>query len=360
MPPGPRVSLLLPNRNNAPVLDLVLERLAQTTTYPDVEVVVVDDGSTDDSRTILRRWRDAGRFPRFQLVEKENSGVVETLNRALATATGEVCVQLDADASLETPGWVERMLGLLQADPRVGVVTAKVVIDWGELHACGVDLLGPEGFRDRPAQVLEPPGRRRWHFKIARVREGAGGDAERLPAEVDAGIGACMMYRRADALEVGGYDDGFAPVWFDDVDLCVAIRRLGHKVFYLPDVRVVHHLGKRPPPPGARSRRSPRQVARAVARRVDRRLPLELRRRIATRVDLDDGHSPEQRARARHHYAYWREKWGWDMLNPDLAEVRRRWGDTELWWAHDPARRAAGEEILAAHAQRRAAVASAR
>lgn len=355
------MSLLLPNRDNAPVLDLVLERLAQATTYPDVEVVVVDDGSTDASREILRRWRDAGRFPRFELVEKENSGVVDTLNRALATATGEVCVQLDADASVETPGWVERMLGLLTLDRRVGVVTAKVVMDWGDVHACGVDLIGPDGYHDRPAQVLEPPGRRRWHFQLARVREGAGGAAERLPAEVDAGLGCCMMYRREDALAAGGYDAGFAPVWFDDVDLCLAIRRLGRKVFYLPDVRVVHHLTKRTPRAAARPRwRSPRRVARALARRVDRRLPIELRRRIAARVDLDDGHTPEQRARARHHYAYWREKWGWDMLNPDLAEVRRRWGDTELWWAHDPARRAAGEEILAAHAERWASAADAR
>ena len=58
MPPGPdtkapRVSLVMPNRDNAPVLDLVLDRLAENTTYPDVELVVVDDGSTDGSLEIL-------------------------------------------------------------------------------------------------------------------------------------------------------------------------------------------------------------------------------------------------------------------------------------------------------------------
>ena len=349
--PSPRVSLLLPNRDNAPVLDLVLGRLAETTTYPDIEVVAVDDGSQDASREILRRWRDSGRFPRFELVEKEGSGVVDTLNLALRTAVGEVCVQLDADASVETPGWVERMLELLRADPRVGVVTGKIVTDWGNLQACGVDLLGPEGFHDRPATVLEPLGRRRWHHKVARVREGAGGAAEHQAAEVDAAVGCCMMYRRSDALQAGGYDDGFAPVWFDDIDLALSIRRLGRKVFYLPDVRVIHHLSKRAPAGAAPGRRSPRRIARGLARRAERLLPLETRRRVGARLDLEDVHTPAQRERLLHHYAYWREKWGWDMLNPDLAEVRRRWGDTEVCWASDPARRAAGQEILAVHAQ---------
>lgn len=99
---APRVSILLPNRDNEPALDLVLERLATHTTYPDVEVVVVDDGSVDRSREILRRWRDSGRFTRFVLEEREASGVTATLNRGLELATGEVVVQMDADASVET------------------------------------------------------------------------------------------------------------------------------------------------------------------------------------------------------------------------------------------------------------------
>ena len=49
----PPVSLILPNRNNGPVLDLVLERLAAHTTYPDVELIVVDDGSTDAQKCAI-------------------------------------------------------------------------------------------------------------------------------------------------------------------------------------------------------------------------------------------------------------------------------------------------------------------
>src|SRR5579875_3220848 len=103
---SPSVSLLMPNRNNAGILDHVLDRLATNTTYSNVELLVVDDGSTDTSVEILRRWRDSGRFAEFRLVEREHRGVIDALNEGLGLATGELVVQLDADASVESSGWV--------------------------------------------------------------------------------------------------------------------------------------------------------------------------------------------------------------------------------------------------------------
>ena len=334
----PRVSLLLPNKDNAAVLRTVLDRLTAYTTYENVELVIVDDGSTDGSRDILREWeREDAFIGGVELIEQANRGAVHALNTALEAASGEVCVQIDADASVETEGWIERLLDLMQADARVGVVTAKVVMDSGALHTCGVNLVSPAGWHDRPSKLLEPVGRRQWHHRVARYDEGEGGLAESRVAEVDAGMGCCMMYRRADAIAVGGYDTGYAPVWFDDVDLSLSIRRLGKKAFYLPDVRVVHHFGVRATP--ARSR---------LRRRIARRLPRLVRGKVegALRIDFDGNFSREQIARLEHHYRAWVEKWGWEARNPDMAEIERRWGDTEIWWAYDRERRAAGEDIL--------------
>lgn len=334
-----RVSLLVPNRDNAPVLDLVLERLAAHTTYPDVELVVVDDGSTDGSREILRRWRDSGRFERFVYEEQAPSGVVVTLNRCLELATGEVCVQLDADATVETTGWIEKMLDLLTLDERVGVVTAKVVMDSGVVHAYGVNLVGPEGFHDRGTTPTEPAGARTYHQRVERLPEGAApyGDAV---AEVDTGIGVCQMFRRADALAVGGYDLGFQPVWFDDLDLGLSIRhRLGKKVFFLPSVRVTHRVSARAGAP---------TFVGLVVEKVGQLVPPALKALLTRRfgLDLPRGAVAERLA---HHRAYWRSKWGWDMLNPDMAAVRDRYAGTEVLWASDPEMRAAGADIAAAY-----------
>ena len=143
-------------------------------------------------------------------------------------------------------------------------------------------------------------------------------------AEVDGGLGCCMAYRREAALEAGGYDPGFNPVWFDDLDLTLSLRRQGLKVFCLPEVEVVHHVGER-----IGRRDSALRCAAPPARRA------------ATATRASRPH-PERLA---HHYAYWREKWGFDLLNPDLQELQRRWGGTEVCWRYEPERRRAGEEI---------------
>ena len=70
--------------------------------------------------------------------------------------------------------------------------------------------------------------------------------------------------------------------------------------------------------------------------------------------DLFGQYTRDECARLRHHHAYWRAKWGWDARNPDMSEVQRRWGGTEICWATHPDRRAAGERIVAEYAVRRA------
>lgn len=338
--PAPRVSLLMPNRNNARILDHVLERLAVNTTYPGTELVVVDDGSTDGSLEILRRWRDSERLASFRLIEREHAGVIEALNAGLADARGELVVQLDADASIETPGWLERIVPFFLSDARVGVVTAKVVFDWGEIHTCGVNVVGPAGFHARGSVITEPVGRRTYHERVARFREGQCPPCEVI-AEVDGGAGCCMMYRRDVALELGGYDPAYAPVWFDDLDLTLCIRRRGLKVFYMPDVRVIHHISHR------RADEPWRRRAFGAARRLlAPALPPRARHRIAKSLGIDPLPG-EFQERLVHHYEYWREKWGFDLLNPDMDAVAERWGNTELCWRANPEMREAGARIVA-------------
>jgi O-antigen biosynthesis protein len=320
----PRVSLLIPNRNNEPALDLVFQRLEENTQYADLEVVVVDDGSEDRSLEILRRRRDSWRLGDFVLHDQPPSGVVVALNKGLELATGELVVQLDADATVETPGWLEKLATFLLARDDTGVVSPRVVFDSGYVHAYGVNIVGPEGLHDGSTRITEPVGRRTLHQNVERFRE----DDVPVPdgpVEVDAGIGCCMMYRREDALAVGGYDMGFQPVWFDDLDLALSIRhRLSKRNWFLPDVHVIHRVGLRDTRDAGPSLRE-----RAEAR-VGRLLPKRVKARLAGAGV--GGMPPHVRERLEHHYAYWREKWGWDLLNPDMDEVRRRYAGSTLLW----------------------------
>jgi glycosyltransferase involved in cell wall biosynthesis len=343
----PAVTLLLPNRNNDHVLELVLERLAEHTSYPSWELIVADDGSTDGSREILRRWRADGRLSSFTLLELEHAGVVETLNAGLAAASGELVVQLDGDATVESAGWLECLVDFYESDPQVGVVCPLVMFDHGKVHAAGVNLVCREGLHDRGTRPIEPAGRRSFNTRVERVGREEAGRTVTEPAEVDASIGVCMLYSRAMAESLGGYDSNFSPVWFDDLDLSLSARRLGSKVFFIPDVEFVHRMAQgkdRQAAPASRAARARKRVRRGVASVF----PQSVRSAVRRFEWGNSRHPPHEVRRLEHHYAYWREKWGFDLINPDLEQVLHRYGDTEVCWAYDDARRAAGERIVAA------------
>jgi GT2 family glycosyltransferase len=151
-----------------------------------------------------------------------------------------------------------------------------------------------------------------------------------------------MLFSKALAREIGGFDSGYSPVWVEDYDFALGARRLGRKVFYLPDVRVVHRVSLRNP----RHAASRRELALyGLRRRIGHLVPAPLRARAAAAAKLGH-HDPRHVAALQKHYAYWERKWGWDPLNPDMDRLLERYGDTEVAWAYDPERRRAGEEIL--------------
>jgi GT2 family glycosyltransferase len=340
------VSLVVPNMNNGPALDLFFRKLERNTTYPDIEVVVVDDGSTDRSLDLLRRWRASGRFPAFTLVERAHSGIIDTLNEALRHVRGELIVRMDGDATVETPGWLERMLRLHDTDPSVGVVAGRVVLDSGLVHAYGVNCICPEGFHDGGTRITEPVGRRTMHGNVERPRE-ENAPLPSGPEEVDGAIGCLQLFSTELAHAIGGWDPGWSPVWFEDVDFTLEARRRGRKVFLLPEVGVLHRVGLRNP--RSPNPRRTELALLALNRSIGRLVPQAIKDRVSAAAKLEPELDPEKMALVRRHYAYWREKWGFDMLNPDMDEVRRLYAGTELCWAYDHERREHGRRIAAAY-----------
>ncbi len=340
---GPLVSLVVPNMNNGPALDVFFRKLERNTTYGNVELVVVDDGSTDRSREVLRRWRASGRFPAFTLVEREHSGIIETLNVALEHVRGQLVVRMDGDATVETPGWLERMIRLHELDEGVGVVAGRVVLDSGLVHAYGVNCLCPEGFHDGGTTITEPVGERTMHGNVSRPMEFAPPEV----TEVDGAIGCLQLFSAELAREIGGWDAGYSPVWFEDVDFTLEARRRGRKVFLLPEVRVLHRVGLRNP--RTTDARRLELALLALNRAVGRFVPQRVKDRVSAAARLEPELDPEKMALVRRHYAYWREKWGFDMLNPDMDALRRRYAGTELCWRYDDDRREHGRRIAAAY-----------
>ena len=118
----PRISVLVPAYREAPVLDATLEAL-HVLDYQDYEVVVVDDGSPDDTAEVARRH--AQRDRRFRLLRKEvNEGKALAMNDALPLLTGEIVVVVDADARMR-PTALRPIAAHFVRLPRVGAVTGN-------------------------------------------------------------------------------------------------------------------------------------------------------------------------------------------------------------------------------------------
>lgn len=110
----PRVSVIMPTYNYGRYVADAIESI-QAQTFGNFEIVVVDDGSTDDTAAILARLAE----PRLKVIRQERAGTASARNRGLEAARGEFITWLDAD-DLWKPTFLERHLAVLEAEPEVG------------------------------------------------------------------------------------------------------------------------------------------------------------------------------------------------------------------------------------------------
>ena len=118
----PDVSVLLPCYNAESTLEETLDSL-QTQTYPDFEIITIDDGSTDHTRRILERY--AEKDPRILVLSQPHQGVVEAGNFGLEACRGEIIVRMDADDRCH-PTRIEKQRDYFLNHPDVGVVSCLV------------------------------------------------------------------------------------------------------------------------------------------------------------------------------------------------------------------------------------------
>ena len=118
----PLVSIIVPAYNQSHYLEAAVQSaLAQT--YADVEVIVVDDGSTDDTRAVAQRLTDS----RVRYVYQENRGLPAARNTGIRHARGSLLSFLDSD-DLFLPDKVRLLLAAMEADPSLGLVAGQAVV----------------------------------------------------------------------------------------------------------------------------------------------------------------------------------------------------------------------------------------
>lgn len=215
----PLVSLVITAYTGAEVTAACLRSIAGRTEGPAYEVIVVDDAADDDNAALWEAVEGAN-----VIVNRPGIGYLRSTNLGVSVARGRYVVLMNNDVEVE-PGWLRALFARAESAPDVGAVAPKLLYPDGRLQEAGAII-----FQDGTGWNFgrnQDPG---WHeFNYAR--------------EVDYGSAACLLVRREAFEAVGGYDERFLPMYYEDADLCFALRAAGLRVMYEPTARVVHHEG---------------------------------------------------------------------------------------------------------------------
>lgn len=192
----PPVTVVIAAYNEASVIAKTVESL-RASTYPDLHVLVVDDGSTDDTADVVR----AVGWDRLRVVTQPNGGKSTALNRALAEVRSEIVVTFDAD-TVVTPDTVGALVRHF-ADPRVGAVAGQVRVG------------------NRRGLLT------RWQSLEYLTAIGLDRTAQSLLGAIMVVPGACAAWRRTAVLQAGGFD---SRTLAEDCDLTLTLQRDGWRI----------------------------------------------------------------------------------------------------------------------------------
>jgi GT2 family glycosyltransferase len=227
-----RVSVVVPSWNVRAHLAECLGAVSAARAEVALELVVVDDASSDGSAELVAR-----EFPWARLeVHGQNQGFTAAVNRGLAAARGEYVLLLNADAALR-PGALGRLVAFLDAHPDYAAAAPRLVgPDGGTLRACmGLPRLATALWHGTPLERWWPAARELSRYFARDL------DPER-DADVDQPPGACLLVRRALLEELGGLDRRLL-LYFSDVDLSRRLGDRGWRTRYLAGAAARHQVG---------------------------------------------------------------------------------------------------------------------
>ena len=216
-----KLCIVIPVRDGIPLLARCIDSLVKKTTYHDYEIVIVNnDSETPEARDYFTRTPH--RLLHFQ--GPFNFSAIN--NFAVEQTDCPWLLFLNNDVEIIESEWLSAMVEHVQR-PEVGAVGARLLYPDDTIQHAGVVLgvggIAQHAFRGFPA---EDPG-------VCRQLQ--------VTRNYSSVTGACLMTRREVFDEVGGFDEERLPVTFNDVDLCLKMRRAGYLIVYTPFAKLYHH-----------------------------------------------------------------------------------------------------------------------
>jgi hypothetical protein len=223
---SPKIAIVILNWNGVNLLHQFLPSVFEFSKNDSTEIVIADNGSTDDSLLLLRK-----EFPTVKVLDlKQNFGFARGYNEALKQIDADYFVILNSDVEV-TSGWLDSPIQLMEADSSIAAVQPKILSYHQKTHFEYAGAAG--GFIDRFG----------YPFCRGRIFNEVETDNGQYDNSMDIfwATGACMFVRARLFHEVGGFDADF---WahMEEIDLCWRLKNRGYRVVFAPE-STVYHLG---------------------------------------------------------------------------------------------------------------------
>jgi len=213
---NPKVSIIILNWNGLKYTIECLESLKKIT-YPNYEVIVVDNGSKGNDADVLEeKYKDY-----IDLIRnKENLGFAKgnnvAIRKVMEEGKSEYVLLLNNDTEIIQRDWLDKLVKISESEKNIGIV--------------GCTLLFPSGKFQAGGTILKDP------FHYINIS-----DKVKNVIEVDLVIGACFLIKKKVVDKIGLLDENFYPVLGEEFDYCMRAKKAGFKVIYIPKVKIIHH-----------------------------------------------------------------------------------------------------------------------
>ncbi|UNU10110.1 glycosyltransferase [Xanthomonas translucens] len=216
---APLASIVIPVYNHVAHTLACLRALAAHPPTAACEILVIDDGSSDETV----QW-----LPQIQglhyHVRSHNGGFIASCNDGAARARGRYVVFLNND-TVPQPGWLDALLETFMQVPQAGLVTAQLLYPDGRLQEAG-GVVFVDGSAWSYGRFESPDDPRYAYLR-----------------DIDYGAGAALAIERERFLALGGFDTRYMPAYYEDTDLAFAVRQAGLRTLLQPASQVVHDEG---------------------------------------------------------------------------------------------------------------------
>lgn len=224
---SPLVSVIIPNKDETETLRSCIRSLKENTTYKNFEILIIENNST--TKEIFSYYKELSREENIRIFNWKKEFNYSAINNFGARkARGEYLLFLNNDIQVITPDWMEEMLGVCQRE-EVGAAGVKLIYPDNTIQHAGC-VIGIGGIAGH--MFVDMPAERSGYLHKASLLQ-----------DMSAVTAACMMIKRSVFQKVKGFTEELA-VAFNDVDLCLKVRREGYLIVYDPYARLYHMESK--------------------------------------------------------------------------------------------------------------------